>query len=186
SAGLTPGERQGLERLSERAVGAGTVLRLRVRDLEGRVVFSGDGSGLSGGAPDEEAVEAAGGTPVTRLTRLNRDSNDAGPEGVAAVEAYRVLRAGPPGRRPRGLPPLQPDPARHRSRAAGAAAQRLRRARRPLPRPSRHLPVGRPGTAAGVGPQRLPGPARHADRPPQPHPLPPGGGGGGGLGPKLE
>jgi len=98
SAGLTPGERQGLERLSERAVGAGTVLRLRVRDLEGRVVFSGDGSGLSGGAPDEEAVEAAGGTPVTRLTRLNRDSNDAGPEGVAAVEAYRVLRAGAPAR----------------------------------------------------------------------------------------
>ena len=98
STGLTPDERQGLERLSERALGAGTVLRLRVRDLQGRVVFSDDGSGLSGGPPDDEAVEAAGGTPVTQLTRVNRDSNDSGPEGVAAVEAYRVLKAGVPAR----------------------------------------------------------------------------------------
>ena len=96
STGLTPAERDSLDRLSERALGAGTVLRLRVRDLAGRVVFSDDGSGLSGGPPDDEAVEAAGGEAVTQLTRLNRDSNDSGPAGVAAVEAYRLLRAGVP------------------------------------------------------------------------------------------
>jgi len=98
SSGLTAAERQGLDRLSARAVGAGTVLRLRIRDLQGRVVFSDDGSGLSGGPPDDEAVAAAGGTPVTVLTRLNRDANDSGPEGLEAVEAYRVLRAGAPAR----------------------------------------------------------------------------------------
>jgi diguanylate cyclase (GGDEF)-like protein len=71
----------------------GTILRLRLRDLEGRVVFSGDGSGFHD-KPDDEAVEAGKGGPVTRLTRLNADGNDDGPRGVAAVEAYQALTVG--------------------------------------------------------------------------------------------
>jgi diguanylate cyclase (GGDEF)-like protein len=63
------------------------ILRLRVRSLEGRVIFSNDGSGLSSGIDDEAAAAGAGG-PVAELTHLNSDGNDAGPRGVAAVEVY--------------------------------------------------------------------------------------------------
>src|SRR5437588_12954936 len=42
--GLAASERGGLQRLVKRAVGERHVLRLRVRDLAGRVVFSDDGS----------------------------------------------------------------------------------------------------------------------------------------------
>ena len=98
ASGLTAAERGNLQRVADRAVGDHTVLRLRVRDLAGRVVFSDDGSGMAPGRPDDEALEAAKGEPVTLLTRLNQDSNDAGPRGVSAVEAYRALRAGVPPR----------------------------------------------------------------------------------------
>jgi len=95
--GLSPSERTALQHMSDRALAGGSLLRLRVRDLAGRLVFSGDGSGVPGQSEDE-AVEAAGGEPVTKLTRLNTDTDDHGPRGVAAVEAYRVLSAGMPSR----------------------------------------------------------------------------------------
>jgi len=66
------------------------ILRLRLRDLDGRVVYSQDGSGLND-APDHHAVEAASGHTIAELTRLNTDANDSGDAGVAAVEVYEPI-----------------------------------------------------------------------------------------------
>jgi diguanylate cyclase (GGDEF)-like protein len=73
---------------------SGNVLRLRLRNLAGAVVFSDDGSGFAA-APEDEAREAARGEIVGRLTNMNTDSNDSGPKGVPAVEVYLPLTAGP-------------------------------------------------------------------------------------------
>src|SRR5207248_6450882 len=75
-SGLTTPEQIDVARMSQSAVRTHAGLRLRLRDLEGRVVFSDDGSGLASRAPDDEALEAVRGEPVTLLTRLNMDSND--------------------------------------------------------------------------------------------------------------
>jgi diguanylate cyclase (GGDEF)-like protein len=95
SEGLTATEFSGLERLS--AVRDRTVVRLRLRDLQGRVVYSDDGSGMTD-EPDDEALEALAGEAITKLTHLNADSNDTGASGIAVVEIYRVLMAGSPAR----------------------------------------------------------------------------------------
>ncbi|HVN10498.1 MAG TPA: diguanylate cyclase, partial [Kineosporiaceae bacterium] len=97
AGGLSPAERAGVVRLLRNSP-VGTILRLRIRDVSGRVVFSGDGSGLTDLA-DDEALDAGRGEPVTLITRLNTDSNDRGPSGEEAVEAYRPLTAGPERRR---------------------------------------------------------------------------------------
>ncbi|MEP7115468.1 MAG: bifunctional diguanylate cyclase/phosphodiesterase, partial [Ilumatobacteraceae bacterium] len=83
SEGLTPAELASLQRLS--AVSDQSVVRLRIRDLQGRVVYSDDGSGMTS-KPDDEALEAAAGNPITNLTHLNTDSNDTGASGIAVVE----------------------------------------------------------------------------------------------------
>jgi diguanylate cyclase (GGDEF)-like protein len=98
SHGVTATEKAGLWRIVHRAVEEGRVLRLRVRDLAGDVLWSDDGSGV-GDQPEDEALDAARGETVTRLTHLNADSDDEGPTGVAAVEVYLPLVAGDPGRR---------------------------------------------------------------------------------------
>lgn len=98
SGGVSAGERARLARLGAMALARGEVLRLRVRDLAGRVVFSADGSGLSD-KPDDEALSAARGRVVELLTRLNSDANDAGHSGVASVEVYVPLGAGVRGAR---------------------------------------------------------------------------------------
>jgi len=98
SLGLSTTERGALRRLTTHAIGEQDVLRLRLRDLAGRVVFSDDGSGF-GGKPDDEALDAATGEVVAHLTRLNSDANDTGKRGVASVEVYLPLRAGSPIRR---------------------------------------------------------------------------------------
>ncbi|MDQ1521625.1 MAG: hypothetical protein QOI55_2698, partial [Actinomycetota bacterium] len=98
--GLRADERAGLTRLV-RAVNKDSILRLRIRDLQGYVVFSDDGSGFSAKA-DDEAVEAGEGKVVSGLRRLNRDVNDHGPLGTDAVEVYTQLDAGP-ARRPVGV-----------------------------------------------------------------------------------
>ncbi|HEV3451790.1 MAG TPA: bifunctional diguanylate cyclase/phosphodiesterase [Acidimicrobiia bacterium] len=95
--GLSPEERAGLARVVDRAVRGGDILRLRVRGLEGRVVYSDDGSGFDQ-TPEAEALRAAHSAVITRLTRLNGDSNDTGPKGVTAVETYQPLVAGTPAR----------------------------------------------------------------------------------------
>ncbi len=60
SAGLTPAEVIGLKNLTTEVVGpTDGVLRLRLRDLKGQVVYSDDGSGYHD-VPEDEALDAAG------------------------------------------------------------------------------------------------------------------------------
>jgi len=98
SLGLTTTEQADMRRLVARAVGDHDVLRLRLRDLAGNVVFSDDGSGFKD-KPEDEALDAAHGEVVARLTRLNSDSNDTGKPGPESVEVYVPLTAGTPSHR---------------------------------------------------------------------------------------
>jgi diguanylate cyclase (GGDEF)-like protein len=98
SLGINSTERKALYRLTVAAIGDGDVLRLRLRDLSGQVVFSDDNKGFRS-RPEDEALNAAHGQTVARLTRVNSDSNDTGPHGVESVEVYLPLRAGTPRRR---------------------------------------------------------------------------------------
>jgi diguanylate cyclase (GGDEF)-like protein len=93
SEGLDPGDRVALRRLTARIIARREVLRLRVRDLAGHVVFSDDGTGF-GGPVDDEALDAAHGEVVATLTRLNADANDRGSAGTATVEVYLPLVGG--------------------------------------------------------------------------------------------
>jgi diguanylate cyclase (GGDEF)-like protein len=86
-------ELRSLRRVAQRAVDSGDVVRLRLRDLSGRVVFSDDGSGF-GSAVEDEVLDAAGGATVAHLTRLNADANDEGPAGPRVVEIYLPLSVG--------------------------------------------------------------------------------------------
>jgi diguanylate cyclase (GGDEF)-like protein len=95
TGGLSSQETASLQRLVARAISEGTILRLRVRDTSGHVVFSGDGSGYKE-TPESGAAAAGRGAVIVKLTHLNADSNDDGPSGVAAVEVYRPLTAGSP------------------------------------------------------------------------------------------
>jgi diguanylate cyclase (GGDEF)-like protein len=88
-------EARALRRLADRAVDAGSVVRLRLRDTSGHVVFSADGSGFNG-AIEDEALDAARGATVAHLTRLNADPNDTGPLGPRVVEVYVPLAVGGP------------------------------------------------------------------------------------------
>jgi diguanylate cyclase (GGDEF)-like protein len=88
-------EVESLRRVAQRAVGSGDVVRLRMRDLAGRVIFSDDGSGF-GEQIEHEALDAAGGATVAHLTRLNADANDEGPAGPRVVEIYLPLSTGGP------------------------------------------------------------------------------------------
>jgi diguanylate cyclase (GGDEF)-like protein len=97
SLGLSTTERQALRRLTNHAMAEGDLLRLRVRDLAGQVIFSDDGSGF-GGPPDDQAIEAAHGEVVAQLTRLSTDANDPAKSGAESVEVYLPLRAGQPAR----------------------------------------------------------------------------------------
>ena len=113
SDGLTAGEREKLQRLADRAVAGGDLLRLRLRDESGIVVFSEDHSAESGpgkqpsadrtkaasGDPDRddedaEIGEAVAGVGVAKLTHINTDSVDTGQAGPAAVEVYLPLTVG--------------------------------------------------------------------------------------------
>ena len=88
--------------VAREATARGTVLRLRLRDLDGKVVFSADGSGF-GQAPEEAVARAAHGAVQASLTRLNSDPNDVGVPGVQVVEVYRPLVWGSSGVRLGGL-----------------------------------------------------------------------------------
>lgn len=98
SDGLSPSETADMQRLVHTSVRSGDVLRLRLRDLAGNVVYSDDGSGLQKqtdvGDEHDEALEAARGTAIIRLTRLNADSDDTGSLGPESVEVYLPLLAG--------------------------------------------------------------------------------------------
>src|SRR5579875_3544899 len=98
SAGLTAAETRRLELLVHGSIGR-TLLRLRLRDDTGKIVFSDDGAG-DFAPPDAAAVRAAHGHVITRLTRLNADALDAelspdasyGQLGPRAIEVYMPLR----------------------------------------------------------------------------------------------
>jgi diguanylate cyclase (GGDEF)-like protein len=91
--GLSAGERSRLRALVRQAVGEKQVLRLRLRDLAGHVVFSDDGSGF-GGEIEDDALKAADGEVVAKITPLNDDANDTGEKGPTSVEVYLPLIAG--------------------------------------------------------------------------------------------
>jgi diguanylate cyclase (GGDEF)-like protein len=92
TARLSAEEMKGLQRIVWGAVGGRHVLRLRLRDLAGKVVFSADGSGLRAKA-DDEAIAAARGHTIAKLTHINSDTNDTGRAGVLSVEVYIPLMA---------------------------------------------------------------------------------------------
>jgi diguanylate cyclase (GGDEF)-like protein len=101
SNGLSPGEIADMNRLVVASIKSRHVLRLRLRDLAGNVVFSNDGSGLHQPANNDnrdEIAHAAAGTIVARLTTLDAD-NRTGPRGPAVVEVYLPLVAGLSGHR---------------------------------------------------------------------------------------
>jgi signal transduction histidine kinase/ActR/RegA family two-component response regulator len=95
---LSTDERRDLTRLVRTAVRKGNILRLRVRNLDGDVIFANDHSGHRAGAADDDDDEALAAVHhiVADLTHLNSDSNDSGPIGPAAVEVYQPLREGHP------------------------------------------------------------------------------------------
>src|ERR1700690_2951769 len=89
SQGLLPSETSDMNRLVRTSVRSGDVLRLRLRDLSGKVVYSHDGTGLHGTSADDdqdEAVEAGHGDIQARVTHLNADNDDGGPLGPSSVE----------------------------------------------------------------------------------------------------
>jgi diguanylate cyclase (GGDEF)-like protein len=67
-----------------------SILRLRLRDLQGHVVFADEPKGFAA-QPEDEVLDAAHGEVVAVLTHLNADAGDEGPTGVPAVEVYRPL-----------------------------------------------------------------------------------------------
>jgi diguanylate cyclase (GGDEF)-like protein len=88
--GLSP---LGVAELKQHALGSigdGRLLRLRLRNTHGEVVFSDDGTGF-GGDIEGEVLDAVRGQTVSILTQFNSDSNDNGPAGVRAVEIYLPL-----------------------------------------------------------------------------------------------
>jgi diguanylate cyclase (GGDEF)-like protein len=98
--GLDADEQVSLQRSVNLAVQDHQVLRLRLRDLDGQVVFSDDGSGRGADDDaDDEALEAAHGEIVAHLTWLNDDDGDEGPRGPRVVEVYQPLMAAQSGER---------------------------------------------------------------------------------------
>jgi hypothetical protein len=95
SQGLTPSERDSMKALVQKAVRQHDILRLRLRDLAGNVVYADDasGSGIKQ-LPEDEALDAARGEIVAQLTRLNSDPGDTGKVGPESVEVYLPLTAG--------------------------------------------------------------------------------------------
>jgi diguanylate cyclase (GGDEF)-like protein len=99
SLGLSPAETLDMNRLVRSAVRSHDLLRLRLRDMAGDVVYSDDGSGLHSDAESndmDEILDAAHGTIAASITHLNADSNDSGPIGPPTVEVYMPLDAGHP------------------------------------------------------------------------------------------
>ena len=92
---LTAQEVAALDRMSESAVAGGEIVRLRLRDLDGRIVYSSDGSGDPNEA-DDDALAAARGEIIAEVTHLDGDDNGGGSGdlGIRAAEVYRPLTDG--------------------------------------------------------------------------------------------
>jgi diguanylate cyclase (GGDEF)-like protein len=98
SLGLTPAEKASMQTLVGSVVRDHDILRLRLRDLAGNLVYADSGSSRDR-KPEDEALDAAHGEVVADVTRLNSDPGDVGKIGPAAVEVYLPLTAGEFGRR---------------------------------------------------------------------------------------
>jgi diguanylate cyclase len=102
SEGLSHREYQAMEKLASKAVGAKVVLKLRLRDETGSVVFPHDSAGAAPKEAPESAEEgegdevtaAASGQVIKHLTHVNTDTGDIGPVGAAAAEVYQPLTRG--------------------------------------------------------------------------------------------
>jgi diguanylate cyclase (GGDEF)-like protein len=98
SAGLRATESASMQALVRRAVRGHDILRFRLHDLAGDVVFSSDRDGFTQ-RPEDEVSEAAHGDIEADVSRLNSDPGDIGKIGPESVEVYLPLTAGPHGRR---------------------------------------------------------------------------------------
>lgn len=83
----TAGEKASLDRSIRAAVQHQQVLRLRLSDLSGTLVYASDGAGTRP-PTDDEALDAARGQAVAQLPRLDTDSGQAGP---GVPEAHEPL-----------------------------------------------------------------------------------------------
>jgi diguanylate cyclase (GGDEF)-like protein len=84
-----------LQRLSNEAIASKQIVRLRLRNLAGQIIFASDTGDLAKAQGDlDEAHEAANGEVVSLLTRLDADGNPDGPQGERVVEVYQPLLAG--------------------------------------------------------------------------------------------
>jgi diguanylate cyclase (GGDEF)-like protein len=96
SEGLNARERYSLMMSTGNLLSDGTVLRLRVRDVDGTVIFDAANPTAPPGRPtvDAEVQAVANGGEVVELTHLDRDQVDGGTGGgVAAIESYVALFA---------------------------------------------------------------------------------------------
>jgi diguanylate cyclase (GGDEF)-like protein len=93
SEGLTSSERASMEALVRTGIGGHNILRFRLRDLAGQVVFSSGGSGVTK-RPEDAVLEAARGHVVAAFSPLNADFGDTGQEGPESVEVYVPLSDG--------------------------------------------------------------------------------------------
>ena len=98
AAALTPDETAALTSSVDRIVQNGQVVRLRLRDLDGKVVYAYGDDVRRHRTDDDEALEAAHGETMAGLTYLNRD--DAGATGRPGTARRRGLRAARSRRRP--------------------------------------------------------------------------------------
>jgi diguanylate cyclase (GGDEF)-like protein len=92
---LPTDERTALATAFARAKDSENLLRLRLRDTTGTVIWSDDGSGFSSAPPEDEVIDALHGEVVSSLKRLNSDAEDVGPLGPRVVEIYRPIMSDP-------------------------------------------------------------------------------------------
>jgi diguanylate cyclase len=91
--GVSAGDRAALQRTVSLAITDGEIARVRIRALDGHIVFSDDNSGASETEPEDEVIQAAHGETEAAITRLNSDAEDVGPIGPPVVEVYQPLIA---------------------------------------------------------------------------------------------
>ncbi|MEQ1700698.1 MAG: GGDEF domain-containing protein, partial [Ilumatobacteraceae bacterium] len=96
SVGLTDDERAIIRQTTGNLLAQGRVLVLRLRDVDGRVMFDAAEPDAPPGRPDvdDEVQEAARDGLVAKLTSLDADEVDGGRiDGEVAIETYVALRA---------------------------------------------------------------------------------------------
>jgi diguanylate cyclase (GGDEF)-like protein len=88
---ISTAESDRLRSFADSELRRGDIVRLRLRDMDGRVVFAAPADAVATEA-DDEAADALTGTTVAHVTRLNSDVGDSGPAGERVAEVYTPLR----------------------------------------------------------------------------------------------